>query len=88
MWMLVLGLLIFLGLHSARIVADDWRTRAIGDRPVTMRVSCAARARSVGRTPARQPVVPPSSPSAPQPAAVVGAPMLRPPTQRSPPRGA
>lgn len=30
MWMLVLGLLIFLGLHSARIVADDWRTRAIG----------------------------------------------------------
>jgi len=29
MWMLVLGLLIFLGVHSVRIVADDWRTRAI-----------------------------------------------------------
>ncbi|MCA0310779.1 MAG: NnrU family protein [Proteobacteria bacterium] len=29
MWVLVLGLLIFLGVHSVRIVTDDWRTRAI-----------------------------------------------------------
>ena len=26
---LVLGLLLFLGVHSARIVADPWRTRGI-----------------------------------------------------------
>ncbi|WP_329742302.1 NnrU family protein [Dyella sp. A6] len=29
MWMLILGLLIFLGLHSVRIFADGWRTRQI-----------------------------------------------------------
>lgn len=27
---LILGLLIFLGIHSVRIVADDWRTRMVG----------------------------------------------------------
>lgn len=29
MWLLVLGLLLFLGVHSVRIVADGWRTRCI-----------------------------------------------------------
>lgn len=29
MLMLVLGLILFLGVHSVRIVADDWRTRQI-----------------------------------------------------------
>jgi uncharacterized membrane protein len=29
MTLLILGLLIFLGVHSVRIVADDWRTRQI-----------------------------------------------------------
>jgi uncharacterized membrane protein len=29
MFVLVLGLIIFLGLHSIRIVADDWRTRQV-----------------------------------------------------------
>ena len=29
MLMLVLGLVLFLGVHSVRIVADDWRTRTI-----------------------------------------------------------
>ncbi len=28
---LVLGLIMFLGVHSVRIVADDWRTRTIAD---------------------------------------------------------
>ena len=26
---LILGLIIFLGVHSIRIVADDWRTRTL-----------------------------------------------------------
>ncbi|MBL8338653.1 MAG: NnrU family protein [Rhodoferax sp.] len=30
MSMLILGLVLFLGVHSVRIVADDWRTRTIG----------------------------------------------------------
>jgi len=30
MFLLVLGLILFLGAHSARIVADGWRARAIG----------------------------------------------------------
>ena len=29
MWMLVLGLVVFLGAHSVRIFAEGWRTRAI-----------------------------------------------------------
>lgn len=29
MWILVAGLVLFLGAHSVRIVAEDWRTRAI-----------------------------------------------------------
>ena len=36
MWILVLGLLLFLGAHSVRIFADGWRTRTIaqmGEKP-------------------------------------------------------
>ena len=36
MTILVLGLVVFLGVHSVRIVADDWRTARIaksGERP-------------------------------------------------------
>jgi uncharacterized membrane protein len=36
MWLLILGLVVFLGLHSLRIVAGDWRTRQmarIGEGP-------------------------------------------------------
>ncbi len=29
MWMLVLGLILFLGVHSVRIFADGWRTRSL-----------------------------------------------------------
>lgn len=29
MWVLILGLLVFLGLHSLRIFADDWRGRQV-----------------------------------------------------------
>jgi uncharacterized membrane protein len=29
MWIMVLGLLLFLGIHSTRIFADDWRERTI-----------------------------------------------------------
>jgi uncharacterized membrane protein len=39
---LVLGLIVFLGLHSLRIVADDWRTRTrerIGAKPFKMAYS-------------------------------------------------
>ncbi|ACB32613.1 NnrUfamily protein [Leptothrix cholodnii SP-6] len=32
MSMLILGLVLFLGVHSVRIVADDWRTRQIAQR--------------------------------------------------------
>lgn len=32
MLVLILGLLIFLGVHSARIFADDWRTRTVAQR--------------------------------------------------------
>jgi uncharacterized membrane protein len=32
MYLLIAGLIIFLGLHSVRIVADDWRTRQIAKR--------------------------------------------------------
>lgn len=32
MWMLILGLILFLGVHSVRIVADDWRSRQIASR--------------------------------------------------------
>ena len=31
MSILIIGLIIFLGLHSVRIVADDWRTRTPDD---------------------------------------------------------
>jgi uncharacterized membrane protein len=36
MWLLIAGLVVFLGLHSVRIVAGDWRARQIarvGERP-------------------------------------------------------
>lgn len=36
MWLLIAGLIVFLGLHSVRIVAGDWRTRQmarIGEGP-------------------------------------------------------
>ena len=36
MWWLVLGLVVFLGVHSVRIVADDWRSATlarIGEKP-------------------------------------------------------
>lgn len=36
MWLLIAGLVVFLGLHSVRIVASDWRTKQIariGERP-------------------------------------------------------
>lgn len=29
MWFLILGLVLFLGVHSVRIVADDWRTQTL-----------------------------------------------------------
>ncbi len=29
MWILIVGLVLFLGVHSVRIVADDWRVRTI-----------------------------------------------------------
>ena len=32
MLLLILGLILFLGVHSVRIVADDWRTRVIAAR--------------------------------------------------------
>ena len=32
MGMLILGLVIFLGVHSVRIVADDWRSQTIAKR--------------------------------------------------------
>ena len=32
MGMLILGLVIFLGVHSVRIVADGWRTQIIAQR--------------------------------------------------------
>ncbi len=32
MWMLILGLILFLGVHSVRIVANDWRSRQIASR--------------------------------------------------------
>lgn len=32
MLVLILGLLVFLGVHSARIFADDWRTRTVAQR--------------------------------------------------------
>ncbi|WP_298209462.1 NnrU family protein [Acidovorax sp.] len=36
MWFLILGLVLFLGVHSVRIVADDWRTQTrarVGEGP-------------------------------------------------------
>jgi uncharacterized membrane protein len=30
MWLLIVGLIVFLGLHSVRIVAGDWRARQMG----------------------------------------------------------
>ena len=36
MWLLIAGLVVFLGLHSVRIVAGDWRTKQMartGERP-------------------------------------------------------
>ena len=31
MWMLIVGLILFLGAHSVRIFAEGWRTRDIAD---------------------------------------------------------
>lgn len=36
MWVMVLGLILFLGVHSVRIVAEDWRTATlarVGEKP-------------------------------------------------------
>ena len=42
MLMLILGLLLFLGIHSVRIVADDWRTRFIAGRgPMAWKGVCS-----------------------------------------------
>ncbi len=43
MTVLILGLLLFLGLHSVRIVADGWRSALMGLEPMTTGITILAR---------------------------------------------